>query len=240
MNGPQRDARGRFVAAQRDEAPSSRITSAALAAQTISLAASVFCQLMLLVGVIGGLIGAFVTRGIGGVIGFEIVAGISWALLGAMIWWLAGSIFSFVLGGIAFGIVWLVYPDGWPPSLRWVLVLPAAIVGYALATALNLVFSAVESALPLQNVTAVASEFFVSFTQTALAVTAAVWIAPIGKQTVGVVFATAFAVIGLIFLWLVAVATEPTETPKWANVVACLLGALGAIAVPVAMARVAE
>lgn len=199
----------------------------------VAAAANLFGLVMLFVAGIGGTIGAFLSHGFSAAVVFLLL----YSIFGAAIVSFAFGIFAAVIAAIAYGIVWVVHPSGWPVWLRWILVAPAAGIGFILATILNVAFRLIELWFPLQGATAIMSEFFVSFAQTALAVTAAAWIAPTGKQTVSIIFATAFSLLALLFLWPSAVGTAPTDTPRWANVFACVLSAAGAIMVPIATAR---
>ena len=204
---------------------SNRATAAATAASAVSAATALFGQAMLIVGGIGGTVGAFVESGFVGAILFLMV----WGLIGATIWGVGLGVLTIVLAGTTYGIVWIVYPDGWAPWLRWLMVVPAAVVGFVLVTLLNVVFRVVEAFFPLNGVTAIGSLFFVSTVQTMVAVIAAGWIAPTSKHTVRVVCCTVFCLLATGLFLVLFGSNASNDVPRWASLTAIALSAFGAI-----------
>jgi hypothetical protein len=190
---------------------------------------------MLLFGGIGGTVSAFLQHGLLAAIIFFV----AWSFIGVTIWQIIFVIIAAAVAAVVYGLVWLVHPDGWPVWLRWLMVVPAALVGYILATLLNIVFRYVALAFPFQNITAVISIFFVSFFQAAVAIFAAAWIAPTAKRTVSVVLSTLLCVVAIALVVIAQNSSEPLDVPRWAYLIACVLEAIGAVAAAVIVARLA-
>ena len=214
-------------------AESPRAHAASLAASGAAAVSNIFLQIMMVVGGLGGTVATFKDQGIVGAIIFFVV----WSFVGATLWQIVLMIVAMIITGVAYGVAWLLYPASWPTWLRWVLVLPAAIAGFVLATLVNVVFRTIELYFPWHEATAIGSLFFVSFAQTLVAVVAAAWIAPSAKAIVCTVLCTLTCVAEVAVIVLAITYGVSADTPEWAYIVGSLLGMLGAISAAIVMSQ---